>query len=172
MLRKNNIVENFLAFYGADNEANSTTKCIIMRNNIFKIVWDIFVLLVLLMVSMIVPVRLAFTTHEPLVWFIVYLFADCIFAIDLVLTFFTAISDENKVYEETNKKVIAKNYLKGWFWVDLISILPIDAILVTTQSHATVLARFAKIGKLYKLIRMIRLAKVLKLLKSKNTVVS
>ena len=72
----------------------------------------------------------------------------------------------------TDKKKIAKKYLKGWFWVDLISILPIDVILVSSQSKATILARFAKIGKLYKLIRMIRLAKVLKLLKSKNTVVS
>lgn len=143
-----------------------------MRNNKFKLAWDIFVLSILLIVSMLVPVRLAFATHDPISWLVTYTVVDSIFAIDLILTFFTSISDENKVYEITNKKFIAKQYLKGWFWIDLISIFPVDALLLADDSSATMLARFAKIGKLYKLIRMIRLAKVFKLLKSKNTVVS
>ena len=143
-----------------------------MRNNKFKLAWDIFVLSILLAVSMLVPVRLAFATHDPISWLVAYTVVDSIFAIDLILTFFTSISDENKAYEITKKKIIAKQYLKGWFWVDLISIFPVDALFLADDSSATLLARFAKIGKLYKLIRMIRLAKVFKLLKSKNTVVS
>ena len=88
------MVENFLAFY-ASNDVNSSSKCIIMRNNVYKLAWDIFVLAILLCVSMIVPVRLAFSANEPLAWFLVYIIADAIFAIDLVLTFFTTVSDEN-----------------------------------------------------------------------------
>ena len=158
--------------YSAPSSDSNLNRCIIMRSNKFKLAWDIFVLVVLLVVSMIVPVRLAFSTHDPFIWMLLYTAADVIFAIDLVLTFFTSVPDEFKVYEITDKKYIAKAYLKGWFWVDLISILPIDALLMAGENSATLLARFAKIGKLYKLIRMIRLAKVLKLLKSKNTVVS
>ena len=71
-----------------------------------------------------------------------------------------------------DKKKIANIYLRGWFWIDLVSILPLDFIFLHNSQNATVMARFAKIGKLYKLIRMIRLAKVLKLLKSKNSVVT
>ena len=105
-----------------------------MRSNKCKLAWDIFVLVVLLIVSMVVPIRLAFSTHDPWSWTIAYAIADLIFFIDLVLTFFTSISDDNKVYEITDKKQIAKNYLKGWFWVDLISIFPLDAILMADQN--------------------------------------
>lgn len=100
MLRKtNNIMGNFLAFYTSSNEVSSKTKCIIMRNNVYKLAWDMFVLVILLIVSMVVPVRLAFSSNEPFVWFLIFMIADCIFAIDLVLTFFTSIPDEHKVYE-------------------------------------------------------------------------
>lgn len=70
----------------------------------------------------------------------------------------------------TDKDKIAKEYIKSWFIIDFISILPIDYIMLSSSNQATILARFARIGKLYKLIRMIRLAKVLKLLKSKKQV--
>lgn len=170
---KTGIVEDFLVLYGSpQNENNMSKSCIINRGNIFKVVWDIFVLIILLVVSMIIPIRLAFSIFETTTMHWLYTTIDLIFAIDLVLTFFTSITDEHKVYEITNKKIIAKQYLKGWFWVDLISIIPVDLILVSVESSATVLARFARIGKLHKLIRMVRLAKVFKLLKSKNTVVS
>lgn len=62
-------------------------------------------------------------------WFVFYTICDTFFLIDLILTFFTSVNDEKKVYEITDKKVIAKKYLKGWFWVDLISILPFDIML-------------------------------------------
>lgn len=62
-------------------------------------------------------------------WFAFYTICDLFFLIDLILTFFTSVNDEKKVYEITDKKLIAKKYLKGWFWVDLISILPFDIML-------------------------------------------
>mmetsp|Transcript_27296 Transcript_27296/g.36510 ORF Transcript_27296/g.36510 Transcript_27296/m.36510 type:complete len:264 (+) Transcript_27296:1271-2062(+) len=141
-----------------------------MQNNRYKIMWDILVLIILLVVSIIVPTRLAFAQSEPISWFVFYSTTDFIFFIDIILSFFTSVSDEQKVYEITDKKYIARTYLKGWFWVDFISILPLDLIMLQQQNQATILARFARIGKLYKLIRMIRLAKVLKLLKSKRQV--
>ena len=70
----------------------------------------------------------------------------------------------------SDKKIIAKNYLRFWFWIDMISILPFDA--VGSAFDAGVLLRFAKIGKLYKLIRLSRLAKLFKLLKGQNAVFS
>ena len=103
-----NIVEDFLVLYAAPTTVESSRKCIIMRSNKCKLAWDIFVLIILLIVSMVVPIRLAFSTHDPLSWTLAYIMADSIFAIDLILTFFTSVSDENKVYEITDKKQIAK----------------------------------------------------------------
>ena len=163
------IIDDMINLY-SDSPTQHTGKCIIMPNNPVKICWDVLVLILLLAVSIIVPMRLAFAESEPLGWFIFYITSDVIFFIDIILSFFTAVSDENKIYHVTDKDKIAKEYIKSWFIIDFISILPIDYIMLSSSNQATILARFARIGKLYKLIRMIRLAKVLKLLKSKKQV--
>mgnify|MGYP001626706906 CR=1 FL=1 len=89
----------------------------------------------------------------------------------MFLTFFTAVTYHKTQIIETNKRKIAILYLKFWFWIDLISILPFD-LLMMSGNNANVLLRFAKIGKLYKLIRLSRLAKLFKLLKGQNAVFS
>ena len=88
-------------------------------------------LLLLLIVGLIVPVRLAFVEQDSGPWFVFYTITDVFFLIDLILTFFTSVPDEKRVYEITDKEIIAKKYLKGWFWIDLISILPFDIMLPT-----------------------------------------
>jgi len=52
------------------------------------------------------------------------------------------------------------NYLKGWFFIDFISVIPFDLIMMYGQVNR--IARISRITKLYKIIRMskmIRLAK-------------
>ena len=93
---------------------------------------------------------------------------DVLFLADLVLSFFTTIEDKEKMTEITDRKVIAKEYLKGWFWIDLISIIPFDRIIhlflddvPTSGNKVNSLIRVMKIGKIYKLIRLIRIIKIL-----------
>jgi len=82
----------------------------------------------------------------------------------MVFTFLTATVDPKTQVIQTSKKVIAKQYLGFWFWIDMISVMPLDAF-EQSGLGANSLLRFAKIGKLYKLIRLSRLAKLFKLLK-------
>lgn len=162
------MIDDILHLYSESPVQSSNGQCIIPSNNRYKIIWDILVLILVLVVSIIVPTRLAFATSEPLAWVIFYAVTDGIFFIDIIVTFFTSVSDKQRVYEVTEHRKIAIKYLKGWFWIDFVSILPLDLLIWREEQEATVLARFARIGKLYKLIRMVRLAKVLKLLKSKK----
>ena len=104
-----------------------------MQSNFYKIIWDVWILMLLLVVSIIVPVRLAFTDNESLPWLIYYTVTDAFFFIDIILTFFTSITDGQKVYEIVDKRFIARSYLTGWFWVDVISILPLDLILMSND---------------------------------------
>ena len=53
-----------------------------MQNNQYKIVWDISILLVLLLVSLIVPWRVAFKDEEPLEWILIYVLTDVCFLIE------------------------------------------------------------------------------------------
>ena len=50
---------------------------------------------------------------------------DAFFLIDILINFNTAYyRDDFEI--ETSRKAIAYNYLKGWFIVDVVSILPFD----------------------------------------------
>lgn len=52
-----------------------------------------------------------------------------IFLADLVLMFFTTISENDDEEEIDNRYIIAKRYLKGWFCIDLLSITPFDHLM-------------------------------------------
>ena len=146
-------------------------RCIIMPNARWKLFWDFYIVFLLLVVSILVPYRLAFYPEDDFDWLMAYTCIDLFFLFDMFITFFTAVQDPKTQIVETDKKKIAMEYMKFWFWVDAISILPFD-LMQRSGSNANVLIRFAKIGKLYKLIRLSRLAKLFKLLKGNNAVFS
>jgi len=47
----------------------------------------------------------------------------------MILTFFTALHNVETDQLIVDKKRIARNYLSGWFWIDLVSILPFDKMI-------------------------------------------
>ena len=55
---------------------------------------------------------------------------DIFFFFELLINFNSAYTDENKEIID-NRKMIAMRYLSGWFFIDLISILPLDIILLS-----------------------------------------
>ena len=61
-------------------------------------------------------------------WQIALSVIDGVFALDLLFCFFTTYLDE-EFNEIDDRKQIAKNYLSGWFSVDLSAIFPFDLIL-------------------------------------------
>ena len=107
-MRFQSVIEDFIHLYSNSPIVENTHGCIIMQNNKYKIIWDVFILILLLVVSIIVPVRLAFAESEDLDWLLFYLVTDCFFLIDIILTFFTSINDSQKVYEIVNKRYIAR----------------------------------------------------------------
>jgi potassium voltage-gated channel Eag-related subfamily H protein 7 len=106
---------------------------------------------------------------------------DFIFFIDMILTFFTSITDPYSFEEVTSKKIIAKSYLSLWFWVDFVSILPFDALasygnesqphdhaaeeepkVMRNAQYMARIVRFAKIGKIIRLMRLLKIFKIMK----------
>lgn len=55
------------------------------------------------------------------------LIIDLIFLLDIFVIFFSAYEDEDLKIQD-DRKSIAKNYLKGWFCIDVAAILPIETI--------------------------------------------
>ena len=75
-----------------------------------------------------------------------------------------------------DRALIAKEYIKSWFLVDFLSILPFDVIMdlavVSDESGSTSdlnsFVRVTKVSKLYKLVKITRLIRMFKLMKQKK----
>jgi hypothetical protein len=101
---------------------------------------------------LITPFRIAFTDYDPLGWLLLDCFVDLIFAADIVINFYTAYFDfdDNLI---TDRRIIAKAYLKGWFFIDFISILPISPVIQYSRDYSS-LARLTRLPRLYRLMKM------------------
>lgn len=94
-----------------------------------------------------------------------------IFYVDLFLNFILAYEDEDKNIEFRFKK-ISINYLKSWFFLDLLACVPINLIIDLTKpvnnsngssDQSVKLLRLARLPRLYRLVRLIRLIRLLKM---------
>ena len=138
--------------------------CMIYPENKHKDNWDIFMALVLIMSCLISPVRIAFhQKQESEGWKIYNMMVDIMFLIDIIVVFNTAYYDKDFHIIDCRKH-ISKGYLKGWFMVDVLAIVPFDMFFETSK-ESTHLVRFARIGKLYKLVKLTRLLRIIKFLK-------
>lgn len=88
-----------------------------------KINWEIFMTVILLFACLLTPYKISFIPDENVAWNRVDLITDILFLIDIIVIFNTAYSDENFIMIE-DRKLIAKNYLRGWFSIDIFAIIP------------------------------------------------
>jgi len=140
-------------------------------------IFDLVISVLLIFICGVLPLRIAFVKNETKVWTIIYNIADLLFAVDLVLNFFTTLYDDERNFEITDRKEIAIEYLKGWFMIDFFSIVPFEGIMKffindTGNIKMTVLLRIPRIAKIYKLVKLFRMVKVIKLVKKKERIKS
>ena len=162
--------------------------CIIYHGSQFSIYWQIIVTLLLLFVCVVLPLHIAFGNNTRN-WCIAYSAIDFVFLLDLIMNFFLTVAETDTTNEISGRREIAEAYLKGWFAVDLLSILPFDKIMKFAQGHSpgqsfcenemesgrdnglnntNLLFRGPKIGKVFRIVRLLRLVKIFKLMKNKE----
>jgi hypothetical protein len=125
------------------------------------------VAILVLFTSINTPFRIAFDDNvEKLAWNVIDQITDALFMLDIIINFFMAYYDINDELV-TDRKIIALNYLKSWFFIDLTSVLPLSYFINTTDY--TSLARITRLPKLYRLIKMTKLARVIKIFKERST---
>jgi hypothetical protein len=64
--------------------------------------------------------------------------------------------------------MIAISYIKGWFFFDILAVIPFSAFIDATQFNG--LARVARVGRLYKLVKLSKLLRMMKILKNRNKI--
>lgn len=90
---------------------------------------------------------------------------DFFFLLDIIVSFNSAYY-EREVDLIEDRKLIACHYLKTWFFIDVLSILPFDKIF--TGSDYNKLARIARVGRFYKLVKLTKLVRIFKIMKEQD----
>ncbi|KAK2718797.1 potassium/sodium hyperpolarization-activated cyclic nucleotide-gated channel 3-like isoform X2 [Artemia franciscana] len=139
----------------------------------FRFYWDLCMLLLLVANLIILPVAISFFNDDlSTQWIVFNCLSDTIFMIDIVVNFRTGImQQDNSEQVILDPKLIAHNYLKTWFFLDLVSSIPLDYIfLIFNQDygegfqilHAGRALRILRLAKLLSLVRLLRLSRLVR----------
>ena len=141
-----------------ESENEKEIPWIILPDNPYKKMWDLLVAFLILYSAIITPYEIAFSDTNNISWFEVLI--DILLGIDIVLTFFSAYTDDEENLVKNHKKIV-KKYLKSWFIVDIISVLPISYIF--KQGKFSGLTKISKLPKIYRLVKLTKLLRITKM---------
>merc|ERR1719429_962696 len=145
----------------------------------FRFYWDLCMLLLLVANLIILPVAISFFNDDLSTrWIAFNCLSDTIFLIDIVVNFRTGIMQaDNSEQVILDPKLIARDYLRTWFFLDLLSSIPLDYIFLIFNSfrgdpteeddndnigvylQAGRALRILRLAKLLSLIRLLRLSR-------------
>lgn len=145
-----------------------------------KLYWDIITSIMLVTACFMTPFSLAFEEYDKFAndtslfvfkdtWSSIESVVDIVFIIEILVCFNTSYYDQKTNEYVKNRCKIAKDYLRGWFWVDIVAILPRLFRMVDPESGVmTELLSFLKIARIGRLIKLMRLLKMAKTFKEKE----
>eukprot|EP01138_Halocafeteria_seosinensis_P002872 gb/GECG01002934.1/.p1 GENE.gb/GECG01002934.1/~~gb/GECG01002934.1/.p1 ORF type:complete len:667 (+),score=65.50 gb/GECG01002934.1/:1-2001(+) len=128
----------------------------------FKLLWDIFIALLVGYTAMTVPFEISFieTKDTSLVFFGVGIFVDVIFIVDIFVSFITGYWTPNDELVMT-PKLTMKNYWRTYLWIDIISVLPIDYFALVNGFDGIIdPSRPMLVLRMMRLLRLLRLTKI------------
>ncbi|MCK5736430.1 MAG: ion transporter [Spirochaetaceae bacterium] len=131
---------------------------IIYPDSRFKIIWEVYILIVTVAVTIVAPLILVFDIAMTPIFIAFDILVTLTFATDIVIHFNTAYGSQHELI--TDRKAIARRYLKRWFFLDLLATLPFTWIFIST--------RFSALNRVFKYFRLARLFKLFSSAKTLN----
>jgi hypothetical protein len=125
------------------------------ENSTFRIIWDIFILVLILASCAVIPYQIAFAHMARRSGTEIIYLVDFFFFIDIFLNFFTSYRYEG--IEVTDRKRTVRHYLKTFFFVDLVANFPLDAFLLMLPGIQVYRVSLVLIVRLLRLLRIVRL---------------
>ncbi|KAI8435135.1 hypothetical protein MSG28_003512 [Choristoneura fumiferana] len=163
-IKLNNVSKNLL--HSSDpplpeykTSAIKKSKFIISHYGVFKTFWDWLILIATFYVAVVVPYNASFVDEgHPRISVTSDVVVEALFIVDIVLNFRTTfVSKKGEVVSDS--KLIALNYIRSWFVVDLLAALPFD-LLYASDVYSGAESTHGNVH-LVKLTRLLRLARLL-----------
>ena len=171
-------VRSRLESNSADYEAVKANSCVIYRSSCPRVTWDFVMAGLAMYAALAGPMATALNAEhhasgyylektDPLLTTLAYLslIVDICFLADVVVNFFTSYFREFDEVEVYSVKMIAENYLRSWFLLDLLCCIPLELIFLSSGQSSAIniivetLQAFSRIVKIFKIIRLTKLFK-------------
>ena len=106
------------------------------------------------------PSRWLYSNRRVLVHCVINVVVELCFVVDLGLGFVTGYRRGAEVVMDL--RLIALNYLRGWFWVDFIASIPLDTLSVLFGDDELCIAKICKFIQMLKICKVFRMLKMLR----------
>jgi len=151
----------------------------------FRLMWDMFTFVMLALNIILIPIFMAFpifefTNDKPvndqsqaMAALVIRLLSDAWFTIDIAINFRTGIVVEGSNSEVViDAREIRRKYLRGWFFLDLISTVPFDiaiqffSVMLVDGGHSqqaeksTMMFRYLRLTKGFQLLKLLRVSRI------------
>eukprot|EP00929_Paragymnodinium_shiwhaense_P092149 TRINITY_DN52022_c0_g2_i1.p1 TRINITY_DN52022_c0_g2~~TRINITY_DN52022_c0_g2_i1.p1 ORF type:complete len:843 (-),score=160.40 TRINITY_DN52022_c0_g2_i1:373-2901(-) len=130
--------------------------------------WDVVSMVVLSFVAVVTPFEVCFVKDTPVDWlFFVNRGVDLVFLVDIFLQFFTmypVAAAGGTMMEYRHHKIILR-YLRTWFAIDFVSILPFDTIGMLLESVAVAKMKVVKVIRLLRLLKLARMTRCFRVMR-------
>jgi CRP-like cAMP-binding protein len=141
--------------------------CVRDPDSQFSTVWDLSAVTMLVYVTITVPLRACFDIDMCL-WsagFWIDAIVDLFFIVDVFVNLRTSFYDRNG-FRENRPSKMARNYMKGWFTIDVISCLPVGYVQYFVQTECS--SGTSDNYKVVKTLRLLKMSKMLRLARVKR----
>ena len=139
----------------SDNEKE--VPWIILPDTSYKKFWDLLLSVVIIYSAIYLPYNIAFLENFGFSWIDITIIV--ILAIDIILTFFSAYTDSEENLVKNHRKIITR-YLKGWFFIDVLSIFPFTLFIDIDKKNITKYSILPKSYRIVKCIELLRISKI------------
>ncbi|KAG2430561.1 hypothetical protein HXX76_010080 [Chlamydomonas incerta] len=131
-----------------------------------KRIWDLIVMSMVVWTAVTVPLSVSFGMPHTTPWDVADYMMTVLFGIDLLVNFRTAFYNvQGELVRDSG--AIAANYMKMWFWIDLVGTIPFDSLVIgvglVDPNNSSDNSAMAALGFL-KAPRMLRLGRLLRFL--------
>jgi hypothetical protein len=128
---------------------------VIRENSWQRILWDLLILMLILTSNVLIPFQIGFQHVESRSGTTVLYLIDLFFFIDIFLNFITSYRHDGM--EITDRRSIARHYLRTMFPVDILANFPFDAIVLAFGATEFHNISFVLLLRMLQLIRIVRL---------------
>lgn len=116
----------------------------------FKIFWELYILVLTVLVTIIAPLIVVFQFPLSPALIVFDILVTLSFTVDIAIQFNTGYMVRQEMV--TDRKLIARRYLRGWFILDLLATIPFTWIFASN--------RFAGLNRVFRFFRLARLFKL------------